>query len=204
MPIYDYNGTTSYEIGKAYDNDGTTTHQIGKVYDNDGTASRIIYSAETWLLTTEEGGDAFSVIFTQEGCSASCGFYDHGNIQGTYKTLNVSTQANQWQWSEAWVSDKKPVNLDGVDTITLKWQHCNGNGIHNICLAVSDTFPQLSNYWSWKGSVHRVSTGDINSLTGGQLVLDVSGISGFKYIMFMSSTSYSTWFDIHFRELRLN
>ncbi len=47
MPIYDNNGTTSYEIGKVYDYDGTTSHQIGKVYDYNGTASGLIYTAET-------------------------------------------------------------------------------------------------------------------------------------------------------------
>lgn len=46
MPIYDYDGTTSTQIGKVYDYNGTTSTQIGKVYDYDGTTSTLIYSAE--------------------------------------------------------------------------------------------------------------------------------------------------------------
>lgn len=46
MAIYDYDGTTNYEIGKIYDYDGSSNHQIGKVYDYDGTTNRLIYSAE--------------------------------------------------------------------------------------------------------------------------------------------------------------
>lgn len=43
MPIYDFDGSTSREIGKLYDNNGTTSSQIKEVYDNDGTASRLVY-----------------------------------------------------------------------------------------------------------------------------------------------------------------
>lgn len=46
MPIYDNDGTTSYEVGKVYDNDGTTSYQIGKVYDNDGTTSYLLYTSD--------------------------------------------------------------------------------------------------------------------------------------------------------------
>lgn len=46
MPIYDYDGTTNYQIGKVYDNDGTTNYQIGKVYDNDGTTNSLIYTSD--------------------------------------------------------------------------------------------------------------------------------------------------------------
>lgn len=48
-PIYDSDGTTTYQITKLYDFNGTTTAQIGKVYDNDGTTNSLIYSAETVL-----------------------------------------------------------------------------------------------------------------------------------------------------------
>lgn len=50
MANNDYDGTTSYEIGKLYDYDGTSSHQIGKVYDYDGTSSYLIYSAQTDLI----------------------------------------------------------------------------------------------------------------------------------------------------------
>ena len=46
MPIYDNDGTASFEIKTIYDNDGTVNTQIRYVYDNDGTASSLIYNAE--------------------------------------------------------------------------------------------------------------------------------------------------------------
>ena len=46
MPMYDWNGTASSELGKVYDWDGTTSYQLGKGYDWDGTANNLIYSAE--------------------------------------------------------------------------------------------------------------------------------------------------------------
>lgn len=50
MPIWDNNGTTSYEIGKLYDNNGTSSAQTGAVYDNNGTTSSLIYKAEETLF----------------------------------------------------------------------------------------------------------------------------------------------------------
>ena len=43
MPIYDFDGSTSREIGKLYDWNGSTNSQIKEVYDFDGTTSRLIY-----------------------------------------------------------------------------------------------------------------------------------------------------------------
>lgn len=54
MPIYDNDGTASYEIGKLFDNDGTASYQIGKVYDNDGTTNSLIYSAEQALADSSQ------------------------------------------------------------------------------------------------------------------------------------------------------
>lgn len=79
MPIYDNNGTTSYEIGTIYDNNGTTNNQIGKVYDNNGTTNTLIYSLETsvsmlqadWTVVT--GSPTFngsSITFPSSGWHA--------------------------------------------------------------------------------------------------------------------------------------
>ena len=51
MPIYDSDGTASYQIGEVYDSDGTASYQIGEVYDSDGAARHLIYSAEENLLS---------------------------------------------------------------------------------------------------------------------------------------------------------
>lgn len=58
MPIYDNDGTASYQIGKVYDHDGTAAHQIGKVYDHDGTANYLIYSADPKILLDSTGNHA--------------------------------------------------------------------------------------------------------------------------------------------------
>ena len=51
MPIFDFDGTTFRENGKAYDFDGTTYRQHGKAYDNDGTTDRLLYTSEFPVYT---------------------------------------------------------------------------------------------------------------------------------------------------------
>ena len=74
MPIYDYDGTTTYEIGKVHDYDGTTTHQIGMVHDYDGTVAKLIYTAETVL----------------QGGSISYNYCDTSTHNYTFCTWNLS------------------------------------------------------------------------------------------------------------------
>ncbi len=59
MPIYDSDGTSTYQINKLFDSDGTSAYQIGKVYDNNGTTSNLIYASDITLFsngaTTDSG-----------------------------------------------------------------------------------------------------------------------------------------------------
>lgn len=57
MPIYDWNGSASTEIGKVYDWDGSASHQIGAVYDFDGTANFLIYTAEQTVELLKRSAD---------------------------------------------------------------------------------------------------------------------------------------------------
>lgn len=52
MPMFDWNGTTGTELGKAYDYDGTTSHQLDKGYDWDGTSSHLLFSSELNLMAS--------------------------------------------------------------------------------------------------------------------------------------------------------
>ena len=94
MPIYDNDGTTSYEIGKIYDNDGTTNYQIGKVYDNDGTTSYLIYTAEI-TVTNLLPKDSISWSWSDWG-------YDAPSSNGAVITMDP---AKRYFWRHhTWVS----------------------------------------------------------------------------------------------------
>lgn len=97
MPIYDYDGTTTYQIGKLYDNDGSTNYQIGKVYDNDGTTNSLIYTAETSIFAgvSAQTAVASGSYVTQTQYSAAANVSLAGctaiNITGTAATVVTST-----------------------------------------------------------------------------------------------------------------
>ncbi len=59
MPIYDFNGTTSVDLGKLYDSDGTADRQIGAAYDNDGVTASLIYKAEQVYTTQLNAGGGY-------------------------------------------------------------------------------------------------------------------------------------------------
>lgn len=81
MPLQDYDGTTSYEIGKLYDNDGTTNYQIGKIFDNDGATSSLIYTASVNM--TNLVGSAEQTVLNA--------WTDHGVLSNTVNGITIPT-----------------------------------------------------------------------------------------------------------------
>ena len=127
MPIYDYDGTTSYELGKMYDYDGTTNHQIGKVYDNNGTTDRLIYSAEyvffpnadtsninNWDHTGSFGvtEDGITCYFSSNGSGGSIPKYPVDFSK--YKKLYITIAS---------------VNGDGNNNFYIQWRRTSDNVI---------------------------------------------------------------------------
>lgn len=82
MAVYDYDGTTSREIGKLYDNNGSTSSQIDKVYDNDGTTSRLIYQSSV-VLTNLVGSAQVTVRKTWSDAGYAKEYYTVKNVAAT-------------------------------------------------------------------------------------------------------------------------
>ena len=102
MAMYDWDGTTARELGKAYDWDGTTARELGKGYDWDGTNACLFYSAEEQYFpgTTPSryspGGDgSYTANSTYWSCSISNG-------------TNVNS-----------VTSYLKINMTGIKTITI-------------------------------------------------------------------------------------
>ena len=81
MPLFDNDGTTSYEIGKLYDNDGTTSYQIGKIFDNDDTTSSLIYTASVTMT---------NLVGSAEQTVADA-WSDHGVLSNTVNGNTIPT-----------------------------------------------------------------------------------------------------------------
>lgn len=60
MPIYDWNGSASTEIGKIYDWNLSANTQIGKVYDWNGTTCSLIYIDDLVIAS----GSTFSIGYS--------------------------------------------------------------------------------------------------------------------------------------------
>lgn len=61
MPLYDYNGVTSTEIGKLYDHNGATSSELAFLYDFDGTTQREVFSG-TVAVTDIVNWGGWSVV----------------------------------------------------------------------------------------------------------------------------------------------
>ena len=191
MPIYDNNGTTSYEIGNLYDNDGTTSYQIGKVYDNNGTTSSLIYSSDENVLTS--GVTAYPAGYTSREATHTCSstsltmttksvFGSGGGIHNVYTnttfdltgmstiTFTVSTTAAEYNrsYTSLYVGVVKT-----LPTATGSWlpSGFQSAGVDNAMRVINEK--------EWK--LER------NTAIAGSYSLDVSGLSGSYYITFCIS-----------------
>lgn len=174
MPIYDYDGTTRYQIGKVYDYDGTARYQIGKVYDHDSTASHLIYTADTPYF---DGGAV--VPFTKDE------YYSTITIGSTI----YAKHGNQTAASTVRTTNKQDLTNISKITFTFSSVVNNGNAICRIAVGSAtggSVFVSNSNDWT----VYK----DISA--AGTYSLDVSGLSGSYYIKIVQgvSTAYNSSF----------
>lgn len=130
MPIWDNNGTSSYEIGKLYDHNGTTATQIHVVYDNNGTSSYEIYKAEETLFSglSQQTPTASGTYVTQEKASSSYTNNGYTSLavtgtvggkvvgQGTYgysASVKIQGSTNNSSWT-----DLKTWSVGGNSSVT--------------------------------------------------------------------------------------
>lgn len=167
MAIYDWNGTTTHEIGKLYDNDGTTNYQIGKVYDNNGTTDSLIYQLAT----------PFTLINYGSGIAPSDYYYYYpgwigsissdGSYGGYRFTMNAMDKSVGFRWNT-------PRDLSGLTkaTITIP-RNKMGAGVYFGVAKSSNV------------DVTTINTGIFDkyiSVGTGTFTLDISALEGNYYI----------------------
>ena len=95
MPIYDFTGSASVEIGKIYDYNGSVNSEIGKVYDYNGSVNSLIFSGEDQLhpgltvQTAKNGSTAYAGGFYANSASAA-GSTDSGGWARAYIAIDMS------------------------------------------------------------------------------------------------------------------
>ena len=171
MPMYDWNGTTATELGKAYDWDGTATHQLGKGYDWDGTTNSLIYSAEEVFY---ENGILSRHWDAEIASATACHVTDNGEYI-TVGAYNGNSAMCAWK-----------VDVTGYNTLelTASYNSATADGAFRI-FAV----PHYPNYPSnprWSGSAYAgLESGNLGSskyTASGTYTLDVSSLSGEIYV----------------------
>ena len=186
MPIYDYNGTTNYQIGKLYDNNGTTSYQIGKVYDNNGTTSSLIYSAGEYILqngvagtlgggftlTKQQYESQWTLNYNSEGCA----FYCNSN-GGSQSRVDTKSTIDWSQYSKLYVD---LLGRDNDVYNTLYVTVAKGSPSTWILLPNSDTnVTQKQTGIAFSSITTRKTVEiDVSSITtAGSLMLGIRGIS---------------------------
>lgn len=110
MPLFDNDGTTSYEIGKLYDNDGTTSYQIGKAWDYDGTTSYLVYEAAWHLFNAGYQNEVSTYNKTGEGTYT---------VSDTGSAISLKAKASSTSAGRAhiWLT---PVSASGYTELHIK------------------------------------------------------------------------------------
>ena len=180
MAMYDWNGTTSSELGKAYDWDGTTSHQLGKGYDWDGTTNNLIYSAETLLYNRGTGYEGFAPTNVSNSCSSTV---SAGPSSITMWTGNSYGNAKGSVCVSFGLFD-----LSVIDTITVIAKTVDN--VNLTMTVMSDLTTQYggNNSRNFKSVVKSVGVSRTNSEQ--TVTIDVSDLTGSYYIGCQTLSQY--------------
>lgn len=147
MPIYDFDGSTSREIGKLYDNNGTTSSQIKEVYDNDGTTSRLVYKdAPDYLFNWGDNAEITGGWSVKKWVLSGSA---NGIIGADYLDLYIGNTGNSNR--RIYIHTNKAVNVTdlksismtygGTSTVTCPDHNAAWWGIEHFGLALSTFIP---------------------------------------------------------------
>ena len=200
MPIYDFDGSTSREIGKLYDNNGTTSSQIKEVYDNDGPASRLVYKDApdylfNWGDNREITGGWSTKKYVLSGNSGTNTMVGADFLDPWLGSTGTSTRRIYIHTNKAVnVTDLKTINMyyEGSHTVTCADTNVSWWGIEHFGIALSSIVPtndslatnfNYTSYSSWWNRAPNV--GGPGSFTWGPITrtIDTSGISGNFYVV---------------------
>ena len=117
MPIYDFDGSTSREIGKLYDNNGTTSSQIKEVYDNDGTTSRLVYKdAPDYLFNWGDNAEITGGWSVKKWVLSGSA---NGIIGADYLDLYIGNTGNSNR--RIYIHTNKAVNVTDLKSISMTY-----------------------------------------------------------------------------------
>ena len=189
-PIYDNDGTTSYEIGKVYDNDGTTSYQIGKVYDNDGTTNSLIYNSELKVIT--DGALQNGYQFTNYESNWLSWVGTSGSAY--YVVQRAPDQASSGTYRTT-VYMKLPTSQ--FNTLTFKYSyqaHASAGGIYGTALcALRATISGEDGIWN--NAIYWAGTNWGGSGSNQTISWDISNINTDVYFQ-IATRSYS-WAELN-------
>ena len=147
MPIYDFDGSTSREIGKLYDWNGSTNSQIKEVYDFDGTTSRLIYKdAPDYLFNWGDNAEITGGWSVKKWVLSGSA---NGIIGADYLDLYIGNTGNSNR--RIYIHTNKAVNVTdlksismtygGTSTVTCPDHNAAWWGIEHFGLALSTFIP---------------------------------------------------------------
>ena len=125
MPIYDFDGSTSREIGKLYDWNGSTNSQIKEVYDFDGTTSRLIYKdAPDYLFNWGDNAEITGGWSVKKWVLSGSA---NGIIGADYLDLYIGNTGNSNR--RIYIHTNKAVNVTDLKSISMTY-----GGTSTVCL----------------------------------------------------------------------
>ena len=221
MAIYDYDGTSTHEIGKIYDYDGTTTYQIGKVYDYDGTSTHLIYSAEEIILNNNDYATAITGGYV--GGNKPNGAYQDGVLVSSGVELPVTAYIQKTMWTN------NAINLSQYSKMTVTYTVSNSynppgvntargygivaNSSKNIVWSAPNDDKNVTwgTRYQWSKFMSHINYNGVNAgttdydIANGQktVVIDISGWTGSHHIGLVASCNDANQITVTFNKIVL-
>ena len=191
-------------LDSAYQWDGSEWKvKVGQVYLSEGWVPMEFVS---YIFKEGNGIETFVKIVVQVGCSSSVKYEINSASTVTYKTLNITCSANQYQWSNSAYSDKVLYDLTDYKYLTVRWSASTGSTSKNVFCGVTDTITAASGEFnSFRSNSLAYGSGDnFTHKTSGECTLDISAIAGSHYVYLGATGTYSSSFTIYFTEMLLH
>lgn len=221
MPMYDWDGTTGSELGKAYDWDGTASHQLGKGYDWDGTTNHLIYTAEDIILNNNDYATGITGGYV--GGSKPNGAFADGSLVATGVQLPATSYIQRALWTNNLINFSNYSKMTITYTVTNAskssgYNAARGYGIvANASKSASwsapdnDTNVNWGTTYQWSRFMSHINYGGCNAGTTDADVnngtftktIDISGWTGNLYLGLIASCGAQNTITVTFNTIVL-
>lgn len=191
MPIFDNDGTTNSIWKQAYDNDGALNNEWKERYDYDGTRNTRIFS-------NNETFSPNAPISYMSGAYTSGSTGGSSSYTGFMWTYTISAAKQYYSTCFYYII---PINCSNWSSIDITY----ASSLTNLRIGVSDNLATANativtgtsvKMWDtskWSRSVSCSATGSgYNPGTSKTVTLNLSGVSGYKYLMVYANIGQST------------